>query len=83
MKKDVLTENDLMPIILYVPKNSVKISIDSTLIDEESDELYHAVSTMSLSELMEAHVDGVEWEDNNVKYCLTDLGRTELEKNKS
>lgn len=79
MLKNVLTDKDLMTIIIDVPKQSVKIEVNATIIDDETDELYSTTSTLNLADITEARIAGDEWESENVKYCLTDSAKKELE----
>ena len=67
-----------VPIIIHIPDNAVKLTIEAKLIDE-NDEFITAVNTMRLAEITEARIDGEEWEAENVKYCLTEKARMELE----
>lgn len=61
--------------IIYIPDNTVKLEIIATMMDEE-DKLFSATSTMRTADVMEARIEGDEWEVENVKYCLTDLGKS-------
>ena len=79
MVKDVLTGDDLMTIIIDVPKQAVKLEINATIIDDETDELYKSTSILNLADITEARIAGDEWESENVKYCLTDSAKKELE----
>ena len=74
MKKDVYENDDLIPIILYIPKDAVRLKIDVTMIDSDNDEceLFHAESVMAHGELINACIDGREWEDNNIKYVINE-----------
>ena len=83
MKKDKLQDDDLMLILLDIPKQSVKIEVKATVIDEVTDELYETVATLNLAEIIESRIIGYEWEGENVKYCLTDEARKELENAKA
>lgn len=83
MKKETLQGNDLMLIILNIPKQSVKLEVNATIIDEVTDELYNTSTTLNLSEITEARINGNEWEAENVMYCLTDEARKELENAKA
>ena len=80
MLKNVLTDDDLMAIIINVPKQSVKIEVNATVIDDETDKLYSTTSILNLADITEARIAGDEWESENVKYCLTDSARRELER---
>ena len=79
MVKDVLTGDDLMTIIIDVPKQAVKLEVNATIIDNKTDELYKTTSTLNLADITEARIAGDEWEGENVKYCLTDSAKKELE----
>ena len=78
--KDVLTGDDLMTIKIDVPKQAVKLEINATIIDDETDELFKTTSILNLADITEARIAGDEWEFENVKYCLTDSARRELER---
>ena len=76
MKKEIIqSENELMQIIISVPNNTVKLEINATIMDEETDELYVATNKMPTNEVIEARISGWEWEGENVKYRLTDIGK--------
>lgn len=76
MKKEVIQgEDELMQIMLSVPKNTVKLEIHATVMDDETDELYVMTNKMSTNEVIEARISGWEWEGENVKYCLTDISK--------
>ena len=77
MKKEEI-EVKTVPAILYIPNNAVKLTISADIIDE-NDEMHKAEMILRLPEIMDAHIEGVYWEDENVKYCLTDEAKTELE----
>ena len=79
MKKDILTGDDLMAVIIDIPKQSVKLEINATIIDDETDELYKSTSVLNLADITEARIAGDEWENENVEYVLTDKARKELE----
>lgn len=60
--------------IIMIPANAVKLEITAKIIDE-NDELYEALTTMSLPEIVDARIDGEDWERENVKYVLTDKAK--------
>lgn len=70
-------ECEQVPVILYIPNNTVKLTLTAKLIDE-NDEFLEVVSVMSLPEITEARISGEEWEDENIVYTLTDKAREEL-----
>lgn len=73
MKKEIIQdENELMQIIISVPNNTVKLEIDATIMDEETDELYVTTNKMSTKEVIDARISGWEWEGENVKYKIVD-----------
>ena len=77
MKKEE-TAVETMPAIIYIPNNSIKIKVIATIIDKD-DEVHEAEMVLRLPEIIEARVEGEYWENENVKYCLTDKARAELE----
>ena len=66
-----------VPVLIYIPDNTVKLKVLATIIDGETDELYEAELKMTLPEITEARIEGEEWEYNNVKYTLTDKAKYE------
>ena len=81
--KETLQDDDLMLIFLNIPKQSVKLEVNATIIDEVTDELYNTTTTLNLSEITEARIIGDKWEGENVLYSLTDEARKELENAKA
>ena len=76
MKKEVIQgEDELMQIMLSVPKNTVKLEIHATVMDDETDELYVMTNKMPTNEVIDARISGWKWEGENVKYRLTDIGK--------
>jgi len=71
-------EDNQMGIIVYIPKRTIKLELTCTIMDDE-DNSVRVGNTMNVSELYDARIAGDQWEGENVKYCLTDLGRAELE----
>lgn len=57
--------------IIMIPNNAVKLTITANVIDE-NDEIHEAEYVMKLPDIVEARIVGKEWEDENVKYVLTD-----------
>ena len=74
-------ECEQIPVILYVPSNSVKLTITAKVIDE-NDEFLEAQSVLNLPDIIEACIPGKEWEDENTVYTLTDKDREELKNEK-
>ena len=66
-----------VPVILYIPDNTVKLTITAKVLDED-DNFAEVVNKMGVAEVADARIDGVEWEDENVKYVLTDKAKEEL-----
>ncbi len=67
-------ECDLIPLIVYVPNNTVALDLYVTVMEEDKS-IQHAVNSMSIADLYEARVDGEYWEAKNAKYTITDKGR--------
>jgi len=68
-----------VPVIINIPDNTVKLEINAKIIDE-NDEFLTVQSVLKLADITEARIAGEEWEFENVKYCLTDEARAELER---
>lgn len=71
-------ECDLIPLIVYVPNNTVALDLYVTVIEKDKS-IQHAVNSMTMAELYEARVDGDQWEAENVKYRITDEAREFLD----
>ena len=57
MKKEVIQgEDELMQIMLSVPKNTVKLEIHATVMDDETDELYVMTNKMPTNEVIDARI---------------------------
>ena len=69
---------DLIPLIVYVPNNTVALDLNATVIEKDKS-TQNVINTMSMAELYEARVDGEEWESKNVKYKITDEARKFLD----
>lgn len=69
---------DLIPLIVYVPNNTVALDLNATVIEKDKS-TQNVMNTMSMAELYEARVDGEEWESENVKYKITDEAREFLD----
>ncbi len=69
---------DLIPLIVYVPNNTVALDLNATVIEKDKS-TQNVMSTMSMAELYEARVDGEEWESENIKYKITDEAREFLD----
>ena len=63
--------NNLVPIITHIPNNTCRVAINVLLMDDDG-EMHEASTVMNLPEIVEARINGEEWEDENVKYCLTE-----------
>ena len=71
-------ECNQVPIIINIPNNAVKLTVEATLIDDD-DSLFTVTNTLKLAEITEARIEAEYWEDKNVKYVLTDKARKEIE----
>ena len=70
-------KGEQVPVIVYVPANTVKLKIEATLMDED-DSLYSAINVLHIQDIMDARIDGEEWERENVTWQLTDKAKKEL-----
>ena len=73
--KDLIDDDKLVPIIAYVPNNTVKLTLVAKLYNEDNDSFCEAENTMNISKLREAMIDGDAWEADNVKYVFTDKAK--------
>lgn len=78
---DKIYECEQMPAIIYIPSNTVKLKITATLMDED-DKLFEVVNVMPTKDVIQARIEGEEWEFDNVKYVLTDEGKAYLDSHK-
>lgn len=69
---------DLIPLIVYVPNNTVALDLNATVIKKDKS-TQNVMNTMSMAELYEARLDGEVWESENVKYEITDEVREFLD----
>lgn len=76
--KDEEYKCDLIPLIVYVPNNTVALDLNATVIEKDKS-MQHVLNSMSMPELYEARVDGDVWESENVKYRITDEAREFLD----
>ena len=82
-QKTVEVELEEMPIILYIPKDSVAIELISTMFDENG-ELMRVSRKISISEIYKYRqdfLDNVEFGDEyDAEYTFTEEGRAYAEK---
>lgn len=71
-------KSNLVPVILYVPDNTVKLTLTAKIMLED-DTMTDVESTLNTAEVAEARINGDGWEAENVKYTLTDEGRKYVE----
>lgn len=76
--KEIISDNDLVPVILYIPNNTISLEINARIVDEDEN-IQTAISKWNMKELNTAKIEGDQWEADNVKYVITDLGRKQLE----
>lgn len=68
-KKDVLEGDDLVPAIVYIPKNTACLKMTASIIDKKKN-FIEAEWEMELEDIVEARIEGYEWEDENVRWVL-------------
>jgi hypothetical protein len=66
------------PVILCIPNDCIKLVITATIYDGK--EMHEATSIMGVQDIVEARIQGEEWESENVRYCLTDKAKEILGK---
>ena len=64
-----LSEEELVPIILYVPPNVAQIKVIATLLTKELG-FKEATMDMDLPQIIDARIDGEEWEADNIHYTF-------------
>lgn len=69
-KDEILTDLDTA-IVLTIPDNTTKITLEVEMIDENNN-IQKAVRTMLLPEIVESRIEGSYWADENVKYRLVE-----------
>ncbi len=67
-----------VPIIINIPDNTVKVEIIATVLDD-NDKFLNLSSKLKTSEIMDARIGAEYWENENVKYVLTDKGKEKLD----
>lgn len=68
---DILHE-DQMTIFLSIPKNTYKLEVTAKCINEETEEKFEAITSLSLSEIIENRLHELDWEEENVKYVINE-----------
>lgn len=61
----------MVPMIIYIPENAVKLQIIASLLDED-DSIIKAESKYDIGMIREGLIEGQYWEDENVKYVLNE-----------
>ncbi len=64
--------------LIQVPINAVKLHIEADIIYDDLS-LHKADMDLSMEEIVDAWVDGEEWERDNARYVITDIGLASLE----
>lgn len=72
-------ERPQIPLIVYVPDNTVSLTLTATVM-EDDESMLNVVNKMTIADLYDARVSGEEWEYENVKYVLTDFGKSMIDK---
>lgn len=73
MKKgDIIDTKDLVPLIIYAPKNVVALDLTAALYEAETGEIHIAGWKMGTEDIFNGRVKGEEWEAENAKYVITD-----------
>lgn len=67
---EILTDLDTA-IILTIPDNTTKITLEVEMIDENNN-IQKAERIMFLPEIVESRIEGSYWADENVKYKLVE-----------
>lgn len=62
-------ECEQIPLIVYVPDNTVSLCLNATVLTKDK-KMLEVTNTMEMADLYEARVKGEEWEDENVEYVI-------------
>lgn len=75
MKKSSTEINEdinLMPVVIFIPNETVQLKIEARLMDEENFKVYKATKVMNLKQIRMAIIDGDKWEAGNEHYLITE-----------
>ena len=61
-----------VPFITNIPINTIKLEINATVMDDDTDETFTVGSKMSAGVIREGMIAGDEWDFKNTKYVLSD-----------
>lgn len=70
-------ELNLVPAVIYIPENAVKLTIIAKIINE-NDEISEVKSILNLQDVIKAMADGEDWIPDDAVFTLTDKGRKSL-----
>lgn len=66
-----------VPFMTHIPDNSIKLNIKATLLNND-DTMSQAELNLGLRDIRDGMIDGEEWENENVRYVLTEEGKNYL-----
>ena len=70
-------ELNLVPAIIYIPENTVKLTIIAKII-KENDEIGEVKTILNLQDVIKAMADGEDWISDDEVFKLTDKAKKEL-----
>ncbi len=65
-----------VPFITNIPINTIKLEINATVMDNDTDETFTVGSKMSAGVIREGMIAGDEWDSENTYYALADYDKT-------
>ena len=71
MKKTNKNINEnLVPLMIWVPVETVAVDIEAVLMDDENYKVYRAKQHMGRQEVYDAMIDGNDYDSEHAIYCL-------------
>lgn len=66
-----------VPVVVFVPDNTIKLEISAQILDD-NDDVINVVQTLNTANVVQARIDGSDWEREFGEYVLTDKAKEEL-----
>ena len=73
-KDEAIIELEQIPAVFYIPKNTISVTIDAKILDE-NDKLITVTASYGPATLREAIKDGEQFIPNDAVFQLTDKGK--------
>lgn len=66
-----------VPAVVFIPDNTIKLEISAQILND-NDDVINVVQTLNTANVVQARIDGSDWECEFGEYVLTDKAREEL-----